>query len=224
MNDAAIDVDGNEIGRSFMDVFSAIPEDAQNDFQLYLAARHSESRMTLDQRGYGNNKPVLASAQLDPDGNPVPMDASESAALAAQIESDLPEFIQAREELNKTWDNFCRSWLVEGGLITEDQYDTWRDMYPDYIPTMHREDRVGGSSVVRPNSVMLPNAVRGARGSTNTLADVRDSMNGLIAKYTGLFARDIYLSYLQKVGSVSNATDGSRIWRNSIAYHGVEPV
>ena len=187
LNDRLADVNGTTIGDSFASLFKDIPDELWGEYQLYTLARHNESRMTLEERGFGDNKPVLASDTLDPDGKPIPMSASESAALAEQIEAAHPEFAQTFENQKRWWADFMKSWAVDGGLMSEYLYDELAAKYPDYVPT-HRVDvkNVGSRPVVTSSEIQSPSIIREAKGSLKDVQDIRTSMADLVQRYVAM--------------------------------------
>lgn len=193
LGDALVDINGKPIGDSFIALFNDIPAEKWGDFQTYILAKHTEARMTLEEREYGNNKPVLASESgvLDPDGNPIAMDANEAAALAARLESANPDFSRIHDNYRTWWKNFMRSWAVDGGLMTETQFNALDAKYPDYVPT-YRVDKnsVGGSSRVTRNSVSIPSAIKNATGSTDEIQDIRLSLADMVKRYVVMERRN----------------------------------
>jgi hypothetical protein len=187
LNDRLADVNGTTIGDSFASLFKDIPDELWGEYQLYTLARHNESRMTLEERGFGDNKPVLASDTLDPDGKPIPMSASESAALAEQIEAAHPEFAQTFENQKRWWADFMKSWAVDGGLMSEYLYDELAAKYPDYVPT-HRVDvkNVGSRPVVTSSEIQSPSIIREAKGSVKDVQDIRTSLADLVQRYVAM--------------------------------------
>lgn len=193
LGDALVDIDGTYIGKSLVELFRDIPQEKWADFQTYLLAKHTESRMTLEQRGYGNDKPVLASESgaLDPDGNPTAMDANEAAAIAAKLEAENPNFKAIRESYRSWWSGFMRSWAVDGGLMTETQFNALDAKYPDYVPT-YRVDKnsVGGASSATRTSVTVSSAIRNATGSTDEIQDIRISLSDMVKRYVTMERRN----------------------------------
>lgn len=193
LGDALVDINGTRIGKSLVELFKDIPQAKWADFQKYLLAKHTESRMTLEQRGYGKDKPVLASESgaLDPDGNPTAMDANEAAAIAAKLEAENPNFVAIRDSYRSWWSGFMRSWAVDGGLMTETQFDALDAKYPDYVPT-YRVDKnsVGGASSATRTSVTVSSAIRNATGSTDEIQDIRISLSDMVKRYVTMERRN----------------------------------
>lgn len=183
-----IDINGNEIGGSLVSVFKPIPAELESEFNLYAIARHNAARMTLEERGYGKNKPVLASeTEVDADGNPAPMSATESAALVQKIEAAHPEFAQTFEGYKSWWKSFMQSWAVDGGLMSKELFLELQTKYPDYVPTNRTEKKGAGlRATVTNSSVVLPSAIRTAKGSTSEIQDIRQSLANLVERYVAM--------------------------------------
>lgn len=68
-------------------------------------------------------------------GKPVWTDALKSPQAAREVMETAPENIKAAaEEFYNWWDKFARTWMVDTGLISEDNYKDWKKKYPHYVP------------------------------------------------------------------------------------------
>lgn len=180
---ALFDSQENRIGESFQDIVRQIPQGQQAAFQEYLLHKHNTSRMSLEERGYGENKAILASDILDPDGERTPITAAESEAKVAEIEAAHPEFIQAANNLYQWWDKFMRKWAVETGLIPEQVYNILRDKYPYYVPTYRvGKDASRASSYVGRNAFQVAGVLKSATGSLSDVASIFDSFADQVQK------------------------------------------
>lgn len=179
------DRNGNDLGKgSWKDLVESMPKgEAFAEFQDYLLNLHNIDRMSLEERGYGKNKPVLASDVVDPDGNPIPLTAIESERKVFEYERDHPEFKQIADNLNSWWDTFMRRWAVNGELLSEGAYDDMRDMYSHYVPTYRVEEgNAGPSSSRRGTEIGVADATRRAKGSLAEVKDIRDTFADIVNK------------------------------------------
>lgn len=191
---ALTDRNGNDLNLgSWKSVVAQIPEGKEAAFQDYVLHRHNIDRMSLEDRGYGKNKPVLGAYEadsngaqipiLDPDGNQVPVTALESELKVEKYEETNPEFERVANLMNDWWDTFMRKWMVDGDLITEGDYDELRTMYPYYVPTYREGQNLGGSSSRNGATMRITDPIRKAKGSTETVRDVRDTFAEQVSKY-----------------------------------------
>ena len=94
-----------------------------HDFFTYMYHLHNMDRMTLDRRGFGENKAVYGEN----------VSAEMSSAIAQQIERQNPDF---RDLAVKVYgiNQYLRQMMVNGGLISQETADLWAKMYPHYVP------------------------------------------------------------------------------------------
>ena len=180
--DSLTDTNGQEVAPAFRTLFDSIPDSQYGDFQNYLLHRHNVDRMSLEERGFGNNKPVLGH-DADADGNQIPYTSAESQSIIEQIENEHPEWSEIASKIDDWWNSFMRKWMLDGGLISQESYDAMREMYPHYVPTYRTEGKgVGAPSYTGMRAATIANVVRSATGATDSVRDIRDSFSDIIMK------------------------------------------
>ncbi len=68
--------------------------------------------------------------------------------MAEDFENAHPEFKQAADNLYEWQRKLMKTWLVDTGVITQEQYDTFTQMYPDYVPFFREQDTTLGRGKV----------------------------------------------------------------------------
>lgn len=138
-----------------------------------LAVKYSQ---LLQEYSEATDKPVF------PDKNGNPITAETSRQVVAKYEAENPWLKEKAQEMYDWWDQFMKIWVV-GDSITQEQYDTMREMYPHYVPT-YRVDGKGLSGAVsigakgaRPGQV-----VKSAKGGLGEIVNIEDSFANLAAK------------------------------------------
>ena len=96
------------------------------------------------------NKPVFGEV----DG--VLVDGPRSIQKVREYESMYPHFKKVSQEWNTAYESFMRNWLVDGGLLSEAQYNAMKEMYPNYVPT-YRDNCVRTASFIFLTSILLSN-------------------------------------------------------------------
>ena len=139
------------------------------------------------------------------------IDAAEATAAISQVET--PAIKKAAEELYAYQDSVLR-YLVERGLVSEDQYSQIKAMNDDYVPFYRvmegGENKQGGSGKTMAD---LWNPVKRMKGSTRDIVDPLES----ILKNTYTF---INLAERNRVGQAladqAEASDGSAPWVEAV--------
>ncbi len=168
--------------KSLADVLVA-PKGFQNEWESYLFAKHHIARMKV-------GKPVLA---VD---NKV-MSIKRAEELVAQYEKEFPEFQKASSEINQWVDDFSREWLVDGDLISEEAYNTMRQMYPDYVPTYRVTE---GEAMFIPGNRISNKVLKAAKGGTEEIVPLSASMPAYVQRIVRAQRRNkIYQQILQNV-------------------------
>ena len=127
---------GAEGVKSVSDIFSQIKGRDLYDFNDYLYHLLNVDRTTLDVRFGKENRPVFGEEGIDADGNRYIksyVTAEESQKIVDDLEAKHPEFKAIAEEVYAYCDYLLRL-RVDSGALTQEQYDSWREMYPHYVP------------------------------------------------------------------------------------------
>lgn len=167
------DLNGNTVTRPIKEIFNQIDVKDKAAFTDYLLHKHNIDRMK-------QNKPVFGEV----DG--VLIDGPRSMQKVREYESMYPHFKQVSQEWNSAYDSFMRNWLVDGGLLSEAQYNAMKEMYPNYVPTYRdMSDKVKGQpKIFRPKGYVNQKAgIKGAIGSDRTVIDPIESQLQLMDKY-----------------------------------------
>lgn len=132
VSDKMVDFDNNEVGEGLVNTITngGITEKNYNDFNNYLVARHALEWLDPDE--HGSFKNVYE--------NPALNDVDVVSAMVADFEHKNPEFKQAAESLYEWQRQLMKTWLVDTGVITQEQYDRFTEMYPDYVPFFREQN------------------------------------------------------------------------------------
>lgn len=132
VSDKMVDYDNNEIGKGLVETItdSGITEDNYNDFNNYLVACHALEWLNPNEHGAYKN--VYDVPELN--------DIDIVSSIAADFENKNPEFRQAAQNLYDWQRQLMKTWLVDTGVITEEQYNRFTEMYPDYVPFFREEN------------------------------------------------------------------------------------
>lgn len=181
--DRFMDKDGVDLNLgSWKDMVASIPKGLESDFMRYCLLLHSADRMSLEARGFGENKPVFAK-EGNENGKQKALSSEESAQQAAELAEKHPEFVALANKMQNWWDTFMRKWAVDGGLISSEAYEHMREMYPHYVPTFRVGKKRGDSSISQgATSIGIADPVRKAVGSFDTVANIYDSFARQINK------------------------------------------
>lgn len=159
------DPTGAKIGnRSFSSIVKEIPPDDLSAFNDYMQNKHNISRMTLEERFENSkNKPVNG------------LSVEESRTKVAEYEKNHPEFVKYASDLRQFWNAFTKAWLVDSGMITQQQLDRMNEMYPDYIPTFRADKTNASPGGVFGKNIKTPNVVGKAKGGTSGIVPLQQS-------------------------------------------------
>ena len=176
------DLDGQYIGPSLRTVLQGVNcnDAAEYDaFGEYLVVRNAPSWI-------GDDKRVLAN---DRKNNLLYCEIRQ-----AELEKQYPQFKEASERLYDFWDRFMRTYVVNTGLISQEQYDAMRAKHPYYVPFKRVMDDVmearKGFGTHRAFANQ-PNPVKRAKGSGRDIFHPVDSIINSTAQlvYQGVHQR-----------------------------------
>lgn len=146
---AQYDFNMNKVGRSLDDIFTPIRENGEaytKDFFAYLLHEHNVNRMAQE-------KPVFGKS----------VTAEVSRAEADALLEAHPEFHEMAKEVWKYSDNLLQ-YRVDAGIISQEEADIMREMYPHYVPTFRKQATTRGGSN-RDGRVRINTGIKGATGS-----------------------------------------------------------
>lgn len=106
------------------------------------------------------------------------IDAVASENERRRIEKDYPEFPKLAEEVYKYADNLLK-YRVDSGLITQEQYETWREMYPHYVPTFREQGEIDAADKVdtrEKNKVRTSKVIKTAYGGDTIMLPIDASL------------------------------------------------
>lgn len=121
------DMDGNKIDSGLADIVSEIQgkgRRAYDEFTEYLVCRHAMEWLAPDKGG--DVKRVFGDDMLN--------DVDVMKRRAAAAEKANPEFKQTAEKLYAWQNKLMKAWLLDTGMITEEQYNSMKEKYPAYVP------------------------------------------------------------------------------------------
>lgn len=157
---ALFDINANKVSDLSLDsVVKQVPTNQLNDFNTYWHELHNIDRLE-------QNKPVTEHT------------ADESRQIVAQLEAQHPEFKTYKQNISNYLDLFMRTWLVDTGLITQENYNQMRNMYPNYIPTYRVMEKAGNGSTSYREGRRLRNRnpVGKAKGGTSEVLSFDEAM------------------------------------------------
>ena len=157
---ALFDINANKVSDLSLDsVVKQVPTNQLNDFNTYWHELHNIDRLA-------QNKPVTEHT------------ADESRQIVAQLEAQHPEFKTYKQNISNYLDLFMRTWLVDTGLITQENYNQMRNMYPNYIPTYRVMEKAGNGSTSYRESRRLRNRnpIGKAKGGTSEVLSFDEAM------------------------------------------------
>lgn len=157
---ALFDINANKVSDLSLDsVVKQVPTNQLNDFNTYWHELHNIDRLA-------QNKPVTEHT------------ADESRQIVAQLEAQHPEFKTYKQNISNYLDLFMRTWLVDTGLITQENYNQMRNMYPNYIPTYRVMEKAGNSSTSYREGRRLRNRnpIGKAKGGTSEVLSFDEAM------------------------------------------------
>lgn len=192
LKDRLVDWNGAAMGESFSAMLenNGITADNVDDLVVYKLALHG-----LDRAAAG--KPVFGEGVTEADLQEIVTNASEVVK-------------EASTAWDMWWDKFVSGWLVASGVVTREDYETWRAQYEHYVPTIRD---MGGKSLI-----MQRDAARGwtfheAKGSDLDVINPLDS----VVEYVGsIVTRVAQNTVAQKFDELYQQTEGMGIFAKAV--------
>lgn len=129
----------NKQGQKIKSLNNIIEQVGENETQFndYMYNLLNIDRMSLSERGFGNNKAVF--------GDEVTAEMSRNKVK--EIEKAHPEFKEYAKDVYAYLDRNLET-LVDSGVISQDLVDTFKKMYPHYVPISRIENQ--GNAIAVP--------------------------------------------------------------------------
>ena len=163
---ALTDADGKIIGEAFSKAFEGIDAKNADDFISYALMKHA-----LDRDAQG--KQVLAND----------ITTQQMQRQIAQMEEASPEYAEALDKFENSWNKFMQAWMVDTGMLSQADFDAMRAMYPHYLPTQRYLGNEAGYRGGRGTFTL-----RSAKGSDLQVINPLDS----IANYVNRIVDTVY--------------------------------
>lgn len=132
VTDYLTDFDGNVLGKGLIDTLAegGISKEDYGAFNEYLVANHALE--WLDEKGGGKYKKVYEDDRLN--------NRHVVKRMVDAFEKNHPNFKQAAEKIYDWQRKLMKAWLVDTGVITQDQYNYLTETYPHYVPFYRETD------------------------------------------------------------------------------------
>lgn len=159
---------GDEIGGSLSSILRKVGKDkeTQREFNAYWLSLHKLDRMKAERRVSYEDADTVNEA-------------------IRQYEAKHPEWKAIVEEATDWYDTFMRSWVVDTGMLSEDEYEKLHSMYPHYIPTYRT---LYQSAENARNGGGTSGTTSGLREATGSDLDVFNPIVGLVENVQHLVA------------------------------------
>ena len=169
------------------------------DFHAYLYHIHNMDRMTLQQRGLGENKAVFGSN----------VTAQMSSAIAQRIEAQNPDFRQLATEVYGI-NQHLRQMMVNKGIISQQTANRWAQMYPHYVPISRADQEALLANYGQDNHTGVNAPVKRATGGDGEISPLFNTMaSRILQTYKAVDKNSFGVELMQTLGTVSenSATD-----------------
>lgn len=176
-----------------------------NTIDAYIYHRLNVDRMSLQERGFGDNKPVF--------GDDVTAEMSKQ--IVKDIENKVPEIKQIAEDIDK-YNKRNLEELVNAGVISKDLAQTFADMYPHYAPISRIDAKNNAISVPLDTNRTGINApmqrAKGGSGDMQSLFQTMENRTNQVyrASDRNRFGQELRKS-LKQLGQLNEATEGSSV-------------
>lgn len=168
VEDRLVSPHGDTIGESLSSILRKVGKDkeTQREFNAYWLSLHKLDRMEAERRVSYEDADTVNEA-------------------IRQYEAKHPEWKAIVEEATDWYDTFMRSWVVDTGMLSEDEYEKLHAMYPHYIPTYRT---LYQSAENARNGGGTSGTTSGLREATGSDLDVFNPIVGLVENVQHLVA------------------------------------
>ena len=164
LEDALVDKMGNPMDVSWKEIVN-MPEAELRQLDEYMQHKHN-----IDRQAQG--KPVLEAT------------AQESAAKVAQMDAANPNLAKKSQQIQEFWDKFMQEWVIKGNLLSPEQYQAMRRMYPNYIPTFRVDKDISDAShVASGRQIGTSKTIKRAKGGTSEVKAFEDNFAEQMRKF-----------------------------------------
>lgn len=101
--------------------------------------------------------------------------AEDSRARAERLLAQHPEFAEYQAQVRKYIDNMMQ-YRVDSGLMTQENADFLKELYPNYVPTMRVQDKNAAGRGRDLNAVRIGKTVGRAQGGTERLVPLHEAL------------------------------------------------
>ena len=182
----------DSIGESWASMLAnnGITADNVNDLVIYKLALHGLDRAAAGKPVFGEN--------------------TSEADMLEIVNGAAPEIVAASDAWDAWWDKFVRGWLVDSGVVTREDYDSWREQYAHYVPTVRD---MGGESLIMQRDGAGSWTFHAAKGSALDIINPLDS----IVEYVGsIVTRVAQNTVAQKFDQLYQQTEGMGIFAKAV--------
>ncbi len=154
---AQTDIEGKEIGKSLKEIFKPIIANKKkyNKFCLYMQYLNNAERSV-------NDKAIFSDVSRE-----------ESFRRAEMLVGANPEFEKWAEDVYKYNDGLMH-WLIDSGLLSQDQYETMKQQNKYYVPAFYVDDfKFDKPRHIK--NVVVKKTVKRARGGVETTMPLLDA-------------------------------------------------
>ena len=179
------------IGKSLNEIYGKLPQDQKQLFDEYMYHWRNVDSTSVEDRLGGDykNKYVF--------GENVGTD--DSLERIAEIEREHPEYKQIAEDI---WEYTRQNlqMLVDGGIISKQQYDNFQKATPHYVPISRNVDGGTGVSSTDPNK-----AIKRFKGSSIDILPLEGSLIKQTQNiYRSVLSNSLHNEILDTLGNASN--------------------
>ena len=161
-----INENGKKIGKSLYETFDPVMEAKKSkEFNDYMYHRLNIDRMSLQDRGYGDNKPVFGET----------ITAEYSRDLVAKYEKSNPKFKTWAEDVYKYNDNLLKR-AIDNGILNEESYQYYKEKYPNYVPIRRVDTGTQTGQIEGLNRASIGKPIKVAKGGSQDLIPLKEAM------------------------------------------------
>ncbi len=178
-----VDIDGNNTGESWQDVAKrnfngntkAETRKLTRELNLYMLHQLNVERAAADKQVFD-------------------WTAEESQKRIEEMDRENPSLKARAEEVRQYYNDFMHEWVVESGMMTEEQFQELREKYPHYIPVERADRNKGGRS--RGRNISTGNVIQAAEGGNSPIVDIQNAVADKIGQFVRMERRNELLGNL----------------------------
>ena len=151
-----VDMQGNEVGKSIVDIFSDVPKESKRNLFDYTLNTHNIDR-------FREGKPIFGET----------VNSEMSLGKVAEYDRINPEFKGKQQEITNYFNNLMDDWAVKSGLVSEESAKMLKERYPNYVPTYRAVDLPKSMTQGNQN---IAQVIRKAKGSEKFILPIDQQM------------------------------------------------